>query len=131
MGFPPLRAHGSGDSSRPSLTILGARGRKREGAIRAPLLRQENKNTRRGGQTRSDTAWGGPERANAASSPGSGTGLVAIKMGGCHGNAPIPLGPLPSRSVEEARGARGCTGGQGIAPRLPSGGVASIFIYIY
>lgn len=46
MGFPPLRARGSGDSSRPSLTILGARGRKREGAIRALL---ENKPPRLGG----------------------------------------------------------------------------------
>lgn len=89
-GFPPLlRARGSGDSSRPSLTILGARGRKREGAIRALL---ENKNTRRGGQTRSDTAWGGPERANAASSPGSGTSLVAKKNGWLPWQRPDPLG---------------------------------------
>lgn len=129
MGFPPLlRARGSGDSSRPSLTILGARGRKREGAIRALL---ENKNTRRGGQTRSDTAWGGPDRANAASSPGSGTSLVAKKNGWLPWQRPDPLGDAAIQVGGGTWGlARGCTGGQGIAPRPPSGGVATIFIYI-
>lgn len=105
------------------------------GNVRGPsqsvLLRQENKTRSVVGKAAEARPGGVRERANAASSPGPVTGLVAIKMGGCHGDSPLPLGPPPSRSVE-ARGARaGCRGGPGHRPSPAFGrGGSHLFIYI-
>lgn len=127
MGFPPCCvpvAVGTAPGHPSPSSVLVA------GNVRVPSERCWKIKTRGVGGKPAVTRPGGVRNEQTPPPPqGLAPAWWPKKMGGCHGNAPIPLGLLPSRSVE-ARGARGCTGGQGIAPRPPSGGVATIFIYI-